>query len=160
MYDFLDDAVFPDFRRFALTDIEPYRKIYEKFYIPYADISPANLLVWFDINHTLEISCLDEALILRYDNPFDNHEKNYIVLEQEVSEAHIELIYKLPGKKNTVRIKEEPANITKSLTSSKTLSLIDNVDSYEYILDNKLLSELKGGPISRLREEVNHFQKK
>ena len=156
MHDFLDDAVFPSFRKFTKTDIEPYKKLYAANYIPYADISPANLIVWFDVNHTLEISRLDDAIILRYDNPFDNYEKNYILLEHDISEEHVRSIYALPGTAHTTRIKEQPANLTQSLTTNSRILLTDNVDSYEYILDNQLLAELSGGRISRLREEVNH----
>jgi hypothetical protein len=157
MYDFLNDALFPDFRRFTTKDIAPYKKVYEITYVPYADISPANLLVWFDINHTLEISRLDDAIVLRYDNPFDHDEKNYILLEHDVSEQHVRAIYALPGNQHTTRIREQPASLAKSLTKSPTLLLVDNIDSYEYILDNHLLANLKGGRISRLREEVNYF---
>ena len=159
MYDFPTDAPFPSFRKFTTKDIKPYQKLYKASYAPYADISPANLLVWFDINQTLEVSRLDNATILRYKNPFDNYEKNYIILEPDISEDHVRRIYKLPGKKGIVRIKEQPANLTKSLKTNPAMLLTGNIDSYEYILDNDLLANLKGGRISRLREDVSFFER-
>lgn len=160
MYDFLRDAQFPHFRKFTSADYLPYTDIYKKFYAPYADLSPANLVEWLDLDDTLEISLLDKALVLRYQNPFENGEINYLLLEPRVSKHHVEQIYALASpKKGHSVMREQPRALFTALENDSDLAITLNRDSDEYILDTIQHATLLGPQFYRKRYEINAFER-
>lgn len=160
MLDFLNDAIFPTFRKFTSEDYLDYQAIYIKSFAPYGDISPANLLVWLNIDGTLSISRLDNAIILRYSNPFENNEQNFIILEEIVTEQHIRDIYALGQQNNyPVRMREQPAPLSLALSTREGIIIEPNRDSYEYILDVHQHATLPGKPFSRQRRRMGFFER-
>ena len=54
---------FPEFRRFTADDAGWYGEYYLANGLnPFADIGPANLLAWLDMEDDLAISAIDDAL--------------------------------------------------------------------------------------------------
>lgn len=159
MYDFLNNAIYPNFRKFTDRDFIPYYNIYIKWFAPYADISPVNLLSWFDIDGSLEISRLDDAVILCYDNPFENLTKNYIILEPKVSIAHIDAIYSLGTEAVPVSLKEQPATLYQDIPDNSPFIFTENRDSFEYIFSTYEQSVLHGNSFSRQRRRIGLYER-
>lgn len=160
MYDFLNDALFPKFRKFNSEDYSAYTIVYEKLFAPHADISPANLLEWLDIDNSLEVSRLDNAIVLRYNNPFEHNDTNYLILEPSISKHHIQKIYELGSTANTVLIREQPKLFVEHIEHDTDVLMTPNRASYEYILDAKQHATLQGTDFYRQRYEVNAFERK
>jgi hypothetical protein len=135
MLDFINNAIFPIFRRFTADDHLPYRNIYENHYIPYASLSLPYLLTWQDIDHTLEISRLDDCIVLRYNNPYHDNQRNYLLVEPSVSEEHVRKIYELENYPNDTIIKEEPSTLVTQLKESDRLTIANDRDTFEYLYD-------------------------
>ncbi len=159
MYDFLNDALFPKFRKFVSEDYSSYTAIYKKYFAPHADISPANLLEWLDIDDTLEISRLDDAIILKYNNPFEDNDINYLILEPVVSKDHIQKVYKHAGIDSRCIIREQPKLLVEHLENDSDLVLAPNRTSNEYILDVNQHASVEGTEFYRQRYEVRAFER-
>lgn len=158
MYDFLNDALFPKFRKFIPEDYSPYRTVYEMYYAPHADISVANLVAWLDIDHTLEISRLDDAIVLRYRNPFEYDSENYLLLEPNLSKEHVRQIYDLALPADNV-MREHPKALLSKLENDPDILLVPNRASCEYILDVEQHASVLGGSFYRQRYEVTAFER-
>jgi hypothetical protein len=159
MYNFLNDALFPTFRKFTTGDFLPYQLVYKKYYAPYADISPANLLAWFDIDNTLEISRLDDAIVLRYENTFEHNSINYLLLEPKVSKEHVIAIYALAPSLGNCILREQPRALLANLEEDPTFQITSNRASSEYILDVEQHVMVTGGAFYRQRYEVRAFER-
>jgi hypothetical protein len=93
------------------------------------------LLTWQDIDHTLEISRLDDCIVLRYNNPYHNGQRNYLLIEPSVSEEHVRKVYELEGYPNYTIIKEEPSTLLTQLKENDRLTLTKDRDTFEYLYD-------------------------
>lgn len=159
MYDFVNDALFPTFRKFTTEDYLPYQIVYQQLYAPYADISPANLFSWFDIDNTLEISRLDNALVLRYENPFEKNAPNYLLLEPIVSKEHVYKIYAHAPAGYACVMYEQPRSFLSKLESDPAFLITPNRASDEYILDVAQHTNVLGSSFYRQRYEVHAFER-
>lgn len=159
MYDFVNDALFPTFRKFTTEDYSPYQAVYQKLYAPYADISPANLLAWLDIDNTLEISRLDDALVLRYENPFEQNAPNYFLLEAVASKEHVLKIYAHAPAGYACVMYEQPRAFLSELESDPAFMITPNRASDEYILDVAQHANILGSSFYRQRYEVHAFER-
>jgi hypothetical protein len=159
MLDFLNDAYFPNFKRFTSSDFEAYELFYKSTFAPYGDISPTNLLVWLDIDGTLEIARLDDAIVLKYSNPFENLAQNYVLLEPIASYEHIEAIFSLAKNRDLIHMNEQPASPFMHLMNDQRLIIEPNRDSYEYILSTAQHTYLEGKAFSRQRRRVAFFER-
>ncbi len=158
-YDFLNDAIFPQFRKFISDDYLPYQKIYETYYAPLADLSPANVYEWLDINQTLEVARLDDAIVFRYTNPFELNDTNYILLEPIVTKEHILQIYEYADAGVQCIMREQPRSLIKNLEADPTFLITPNRSSYEYILDTQQHTAVDGVEFSHIRYEVHAFER-
>jgi uncharacterized protein len=160
MYNFLNDAIFPSFRKFSSIDFLDYSNVYIHFFAPYSDISPINLLVWLNIDGTLEVSLLDGAIVLKYSNPFALGQQNFIILAPNINQRHIEQVFDL-GEKNgyDVTIREQPKRMIDDGIDQAIYSIDSDRNSAEYILDSYEQATLIGKKYGVQRRRMRHFER-
>lgn len=159
MFDFVNDAPFPIFRNFTAEDYVDYMAVYTATNAPYADISPANLLVWLNIDGTLRISRLDDSLVLRYSNPFDDGEENFILLEKAPGYEHFKKIFALARDEGVTASMRELPYATLPFLPASEFTVTPNRDSFEYILDTGLHTGLAGKSFSIQRRRMGYFKR-
>jgi hypothetical protein len=137
--------IFPDFRLFSIDDINWYGQYYyDNNLNPYVDMHPANLFVWLDMNNDLEISKIDNCLIIKYTNILDGKDENIIPVSKAVNDDIIEKIFLYQRDNNIPAvIKEIPKTLCNNINTNRWV-VEDNRDSFEYILDNNQHNELCG----------------
>ena len=152
--------IFPEFRPFTFDDISWYCDFYhDNGLSPYADISPDDLFVWLNYNEDLIISKINNAIILQYTNTLDNNKINIIPLGRPLKDNTVEQVMRyLTEKKLPEVIREVPSVLCCNLDEKKW-SILEDRDSYEYILDTREQSSLGGSDFSRQRRRINYFER-
>ena len=152
--------VFPNFRRFNLDDTKWYYDYYLLNALnPYADIHPANLFIWLNINNDLMISKFNNSIIFRYTNVLNNNQINIIPIEKNVDDLVIDEIMSFLKIKNLpLEIREIPSIMCENLDSTRWVIKNDR-DSYEYILNTSQQSSLEGSDFALHRKRINIFER-
>ncbi len=145
---------FPNFRKFSFTDRKWYEEFYAKF-PPYADFSFENLLVWCDIFDDLNISLLNNNIILTFTDPFGP--KN-------------ESLYTILGDNEPIKTLKEVSSFLKDHTSSmlpdcfvdkinnkNQWRIIEDRDNWDYIYSLEKFTKMQGGDYSMLRKNMRRI---
>lgn len=146
---------FPNFTPFSLSQKE---KVYDylKNFAPYGDFSLTNLVIWLNLEDDLEISDLDNNLILRFTNVFANPKKRtycFIGLVN-VDDALTEL---------SEYLKDHGEDLTLYSVPEETITLINKYayyedrDSFDYVLNTEEQVKLLGTRFGKYRRKVNSF---
>jgi hypothetical protein len=155
---------FPVFRKLVPEDRNLYLTLYESVE-PYSDFSFNNLLVWLDINNDLEISRLEDCLILRFSNPFEDNRIAYTLIGKNGCLRVIQEVFTYLS-----TIGEQPRMvmvpecvISDVLTNSNNLPqelvIRANANHRDYIFDIDTVLKLQGKRFSELRHSLNVFNR-
>lgn len=159
---FIEDTLFPHFRKLTINDLLAYSDFYSRHLAPYADISPANLYSWLDIDGTLEISGIDGGLILKYANPFAHNSTSFLVLKPQIATDDLQRLveYQRDNKYN-LGLREQPIATVSSIIHDfpqNGFTVVPNRDSWEYILDVKAHAELIGREYDSRKRGIQWFE--
>ena len=151
---------FPEFRLFTIDDILWYRDFYYSNSLnPYADICPDNLFIWLNFNDDLQVSKLDDTIMFRYSNIFDNNQINIIPLSNSLNDSVTEKIMTYLNENNLpLEIHEVPSIICDKLDHKKWL-VKDDKNSFEYLLDTNQQTLLEGSDFSHQRNRIASFER-
>lgn len=148
---------FPLFKNIQLTDKDEYNLIY-KNYPPHADFSFGNLLIWMNIKGDLELSVLNNNIIIRFTDPFGKEEKIYTVLGDNRCDDTISKIFELQSSVNNTKIGLEmvPEYFIDKI-ESETLVIRHDLDNSDYVFDIKEQVFLDSRDHSRARRKVRRY---
>lgn len=153
---------FPHFQKFSPDDIDSYLNFYSTLKYPYCDFSIDDVCIWLNYNGDLEMSELNDNLVLRFSNVIDKNtqyytflgtSKLYDTLTTLMSYFHDNLIepclYYIP---------EETATLITEL-KNRSFTIEEDVDNRDYIYNVDDLLGLQGKPYENIRRRINHFKR-
>lgn len=147
---------FPSFRQFSITDAKDYLNFYTQLDEAYCDLSLDDVCIWLNYNDDLEVSELNNNLILRFSNVLDDNQQYYSLVGIQNLEVTIKQLLELTSAISY--IPEYTADIIRQLQVPRIV-VKENVDDREYIYKVDSLLKLEGKPYENLRRRINHFQK-
>jgi hypothetical protein len=149
---------FPEFQKLTINDRDMYLYYYAQLDEPYSDFSFDNALVWLDFHNDLEVSDLNNNLVLRFTNILENNTTCYSI----IGVSHLEAtIYTLLG--FLVRCRERPvlSYVPEQITlaiNHPAIHIQEDIDNKDYIYDVNSLAAIHGKQYRNLRERVIKFE--
>jgi hypothetical protein len=152
--------LFPDFRPITLNDKNWYNDFF-KVFRPYADFSFGNLMVWLNQNDDLQISQLNDNLVIKATVLFMDNQMivTFIGTHKIVHTAHalLEHMQQIGLEPKLLGIPE--VVIRHMGYGHHTIKLTEDIDDNEYIYHTKQFVDLDGSKYSRLRREITTFER-
>lgn len=149
--------LFPKFKILQTEDFEEIESL-TKEYPPYSDFSFTSLWT-YNANNATTISKLNNNLVVRMED-YVNLEPflTFIGSKDSVHTAHTLLsTSKKLGVSSSLKLVPE-INITKDLLAARDLSIIEDVENFDYVFPLKEISELKGQKYHKQRNLRNFFE--
>lgn len=147
--------LFPQFRKFTIKDRTWYNEIYIN-YSPSADLSFENLLLWCDNNNDLEVSTLNNNVVLRFTDPFEfSNRMLFTIIGDNGPDITIQAIQSLFPRASIVMLSEE---FIKGI-SDTSITIQEDRDNWDYIYNSADFIELSGHKYQGLRRELTLFSK-
>lgn len=152
-------ALFPEFTRFGLGLKDDYDKICRQF-LPYADFSFGNLAIWLNHFDDLEISLLNDNLITKYTNFFDNNSYTVSILGKTRVDETIDAVFGyLTAHGHPLLLTVIPHTTIAHIKHSERYKITPQRDNYNYILSTEGLANLTGSSYGKLRRQVSRFER-
>lgn len=153
----LDLPVFPEFKKLESSDISWYKDFYAQF-PPYADFSFGNYVIWLNQNDDLSFSSLYGNLVLSCTNWYMRNRHMISLLGDNDLHESIDAIFQYQRDHN---MKQEllgiPEFMAQQLMTEPAYNITEDRDNAEYIIDAKLLGDLQGGSMGRIRQDVHAY---
>jgi len=150
-------STFPEFGPLLLDHKEDYERLVAE-YPPFSDISFATLHIWWNLEGKLELSVLNENLVLHYHLPFDNENSGYCLVGTHDVDASIQTIFDyLKEQKHPQQLVHVPEFVVDHIQHRHNFVIEEELDYNEYILDSQALASLQDPAHGRTRRKVNRF---
>ena len=147
---------FPKFKKFQTEDREEIKHITKKF-PPYCEYSLVGLLTWYNI----EVAILNDNLILRLPDSFDDHTPAYSVFgTNEIDQTIIKILSRLNKLGHEPKLILVPEPVVTSLKIPKKFICIENRNMFDYIVSTEEMATLRGGHNRTKRQLVILFSKR
>ncbi len=148
---------FPKFARLTLDDKASYEALVSA-YPPFSDISFATLHIWWNLDGQLAISTLSKNLVINYQLPFDKLNSGYSLIGTNQIDESLRTIFAYLYKHQKVaRLVHVPEFTVEKIQAKDDLTIEEELDYHEYIMDAKALASLEGHGHSRTRRKVRRF---
>jgi hypothetical protein len=148
---------FPNFASLKLEDKEAYDQLVSE-YPPFSDISFATLHIWWNLEGKLSLSILNKNLVINYHLPFDPKNSGLCIVGKNSLDTCIEEIFEYLRKEHrAVKLVHVPEFVVENIRNKSNLTIEEETDYNEYILDSKALSSLEGPEHGRTRRKVKRF---
>lgn len=141
---------FPSFRRFELSDKHWYINFYSQF-DPYADFAFGNLFIWLNFNDDLEVSQLNNNVVFRFTNVLDQGSKCTTLIGNQKIDATLDDIFETIGVNELSFV---PEIVYSNIDNKTNYILLEERESFDYILDVHRMAFLLGPETRKLRREV------
>ncbi|HZP55389.1 MAG TPA: phosphatidylglycerol lysyltransferase domain-containing protein [Candidatus Saccharimonadales bacterium] len=149
--------LFPKFANLTMDDRDAYEALVSS-YPPFSDISFTTLHIWWNLDGQLNISRLDNNLVIKYSLPFDKDNSGYSLIGTHEVDSSLDVIFKFLHKyKQPKKLVHVPEFTINKIKHRDHLMISEEMDYHEYILDAKALASLEGRPHSRTRRKVRRF---
>lgn len=148
-----------NFKTLNLENGDEYINAFSSF-DPYADYYFNNLFTWLGQKEKVEWCRFNEAIVLKFINPFNNQSNkyNYSYLASESSSLILKILIKNFGVDNLTML---PAvsfdNIEKELLDNFTVSVDE--DNSDYIYDAEAIIKMSGPKSKGFLRQVNYYLK-
>lgn len=153
---------FPDFQKLTIDNKPAYLQYYSLLKEPCSDLSLDNALIWLDYHNDLEVSDLNNNLVIRFTNVFDNNRVHYSLLgEFMITQTLDELFNYLRALTHTPRLSylsEQVVNAIRKVHYSN-IGFEEDIDNRDYVYKVEDLAKMQGKPYENLRGRVNNFVK-
>jgi hypothetical protein len=147
---------FPDFRKISFNDESWYNDFYSNF-SPFADLSFQNLLVWCDLKDDLQISALNENLILIFSDPFvSGNVPQFSILGDRKPLDTIQSVQRMFPEHIATML---PEKLVKPLLELHAKKIVEDRDNWDYIYSIEKFTKMEGGEYSMLRKNMRRFNK-
>lgn len=148
---------FPDFAPLTLDHRDDYERLVAD-YPPVSDISFATLNIWWNLEDKLQICQLNGNLVINYHLPFDTENSGYSLIGKHDLQASILAMFEYLRQQNLpIKLVHVPDFVINELKQRDWLSIEEELDYNEYILDAKALASLEGSSHGRTRRKVKRF---
>jgi hypothetical protein len=148
---------FPSFEPLKISDKESYNHLVAD-YPASSDICFSTLHIWWNLSNQLEISTLNDNVIIHYLLPFDDENSGYSVIGVNKVEETMQTIFEyLQTKKLPVRLVHVPEFTLDELVDRQKLITTEELDYNEYLMDSTSLATLEGHDLGRIRRKVARF---
>ncbi len=146
---------FPDFQPFSLTDKDEYLKYYSAMEYPYCDFSLNDLWIWLNYNNDLAICKLNNNLIIRFTNVFDDNILYHTLLGRSDLESTLDMLVQAGITALTFLPQETIQEILH--TKYRHADISEDSDNGDYVYNVDTLVALQGKKYENLRTRINHF---
>lgn len=143
---------FPEFRKIRSTDRNWYDAFYSQF-DAYADLSFGNLGTWLNQQDDLEVSTLNDNVILRSTIGFMGPEQITTLFGSTKIDETLQTVLKQTS------LEVVPEVVVKNINDTEPFVIEEDPGNHDYILDTSILSNLEGRRLARRRTEIRYFQK-
>lgn len=156
------NKTFSSFPQFSHLQIENKNEFnnYIKDYPALSDTSFATLFIWWDFNNDLEISTLNNNLIIRYTEAYDTAQSGLSLVGINWVDESIRTISDYLISVNKIpKLVHVPFFVIDKISDGfkHGLKIEEEINSAEYILDAKKISTLESSDLSRTRRKVRRF---
>jgi hypothetical protein len=136
---------------------DPYNRLVESL-PPYSDITFATLQIWWALSEQLMVSTLNGNLVINYHIPADEMNSGLSIIGREkLDDSIVTLFHYLKGEQRTPCLVHIPEFVVKEIKRREGLSIVEEPDYNEYLLDTKALSKLEGPQYQLLRKKIKRF---
>lgn len=153
--------IFPRFRKIRLSDVDWYKKHYEKIK-PISDLSFNNLIVWLDIAGDLKISKINHSLILKYGDPFNRKIKSISAVTDRIDSLSIEKIFCYQESMNMqkrISMLSEESIYSIPIADIKKFKVTHDLNNSDYVVDVNSASDLESSSNMHFRRKVRSYMK-
>ena len=149
---------YPAFIPFDFEHKEDYEKIYNK-YEPYSEFYFANLAVWLNLNNDLEISKLNNNLIIRFSTVDKPNQLLYGIYGNNLIDETFNkiLLQKQPKGIYPTKIDIVPEFTINALKNKNKFDVFEDRDNWEYIYSATDQSQLNNKKFANNRYKLNKF---
>lgn|SRR6185312_2703034 len=152
-------AAFPQFTSLTLDHKEDYDRLVAE-YPPFSDISFATLHVWWNLEGKLRLSELNGNMVIDYQLPFDETNSGLSIIGKHDLDTSIRTLFDhLKGEGQSERLVHVPEFVTDEIKDKSQVSLTEELDYNEYILDSQALATLEAAEHGRTRRKVRRFMR-
>jgi hypothetical protein len=150
---------FPDFAPLTLDHKEDYERLVAE-YPPISDISFATLNIWWNLEGKLRLCQLNGNLVINYHLPFDTENSGFcLVGKHELEASMLALFEYLRQEQLPVKLVHVPEFVIDKLKQRDWLTIEEEPDYNEYILDAHGLASLEDAAHGRTRRKVKRFMR-
>lgn len=146
---------FPNFRKLKPSDARHYEAYYAKV-MPYADLTMANLFVWFDLYDDLSVSSFGATLVLRFTSILQNKKTAYYLCGEKITPEDLTKLFQYQMARGDEVVLREIPSLLLPLDDSRFI-VYDDRDNYEYIYSVPQQARLEGKLFSRHRRKMSSF---
>lgn len=153
---------FPKFHKLTIDDKDTYLPYYSLLNEPCCDFCFDDMMMWLDFNSDLEVSDLNDNLVIRFTNTLDKDALYYSLLgEFELQSTVNELFSYMQVHTKTPRLTYVPEQVGEAIRELNHPDFVVNEDTknHDYIYNVKSLLNLEGKPYENLRRRINHFKR-
>lgn len=153
---------FPEFQKLTLNDLDAYLPYFKQLDAPYCDFSTDDMYVWTDYNHDLEVSELNDNLILRYTSVLDGGAQYHCIVGISNLADTFHRLQKYFETHNIPAIVHYvPEHTAKLLKQEQGLPvrIVEDEDNRDYVYHVPTLLGLQGKPYENLRRRINRFKR-
>jgi len=148
---------FPHFVPLTLEDREDYERLVVD-YPPFSDISFTTLHIWWNLEGKLEVSLLNNNLVLNYFQSFDEKNSGLSLIGIHSVEESINTIFsQLKAEGKPARLVHVPEFVVNEILDRAKYGIEEELDYNEYILDSEALASLEDPSHGRTRRKVRRF---
>lgn len=149
---------FPNFQPFSLADKDEYLSYYSTMEYPYCDFSLNDLWIWLNYKNDLAVCTLNNNLVLKFTNIFDDKIPYYTLL----GHSHLNTTFKELvqfGITKLTFLPEETAQAILLQTNYQHEDVKEDSDNGDYVYSVDDLVALQGKKYENLRRRINHFSR-
>lgn len=152
-------AEFPTFGKLSLLDKVSIDKFNAQF-PPYADWSFGTLLTWWDAFNDLEVSVLNDNLIISSSYLSMGKERQLVLLGVNDIDATIAQVFKYQQIQGLEKVLfSVPEYTIDAIHKPENFILVEDPNAAEYVLSVSMHATLEGPKMSRKRQEIRQFER-
>ena len=153
---------FPQFQKITVADKDTYLEYYSALSEPYSYFSIADLLIWVDFYGDLEVSDLNNNVVIKFTNVLEAATKCYSLIGtsrlRNTLEALSEYLHTQTDKPQLSFVPEQMINLIHKVNFPGLTIEVNRDDSdYVYKIDDFVLMD--GKPYRNIRERVRNFNR-
>lgn len=152
-------AEFPVFSKITIKD-KQFLDEFNSQFSPYADWAFGTLVTWWDAFDDLELSLLNNNLIIRSSYLTMGSKKFYVLLGINNIDETIEKIFDYQRQQGiSPSLYSLPQYTVDAIRHSERYILIEDPNAAEYIVSSKMHASLEGHEMRMIRKKVSQFKR-